>query len=351
MSDRGPGLPGGPRAAERDCAVPLLRRIAELALAGVQREQPNVLPRARELTPAFYGCYDWHSAVHSHWALVRTSRLDAAFAEQLGVTRVLEAHLTSDKLQRELAFVSADQGFELPYGLAWLLRLDQELGAWAADLGNAAPAPTRWRRQLAPLVRLAAERSSRWFAELASPVETGQHGQSAFALGLCLDWARSVDEHVAIFESAAVRHHQSRRMTLQQEPDSWDFLSPSLAAADVLRRVLSSASLATWLDNAWPELSAGSCEIGPVSCPDDSDGKLAHRHGLNLSRAWMLLALARALPASDPRRTTLESCAEPHRRAGLDAVLRSNDYAVTHWLGSFALLLETHHLDSGAALP
>jgi hypothetical protein len=25
----------------------------------------------RKLTPAFYGCYDWHSSVHGHWLLAR----------------------------------------------------------------------------------------------------------------------------------------------------------------------------------------------------------------------------------------------------------------------------------------
>jgi hypothetical protein len=34
---------------------------------------PDFAP-PRKLTPAFYGCYDWHSSVHGHWLLVRLIR-------------------------------------------------------------------------------------------------------------------------------------------------------------------------------------------------------------------------------------------------------------------------------------
>ena len=67
-------------------------RFAELALACVPKEYPNKLADVlngdqdalppRELTPAFFGCYDWHSAVHAHWLLARLARTfpDAAVA-------------------------------------------------------------------------------------------------------------------------------------------------------------------------------------------------------------------------------------------------------------------------------
>ena len=67
-------------------------RFARLALDCVHREYPNkishVLQSAadvrepHELTPVFYGCYDWHSAVHGHWLLARLLRTypDATFA-------------------------------------------------------------------------------------------------------------------------------------------------------------------------------------------------------------------------------------------------------------------------------
>ncbi|MCB0640411.1 MAG: DUF2891 family protein, partial [Phaeodactylibacter sp.] len=50
------------------------------AMDCLQKEYPNklnqVLPDStmlqepHQLHPAFYGCFDWHSAVHGHWMLV-----------------------------------------------------------------------------------------------------------------------------------------------------------------------------------------------------------------------------------------------------------------------------------------
>src|SRR5580704_12043707 len=67
-------------------------RFANLALACVHKEYPNKISHSlmsdadvappRKLTPAFYGCYDWHSSVHGHWLLVRLVRTfpSASFA-------------------------------------------------------------------------------------------------------------------------------------------------------------------------------------------------------------------------------------------------------------------------------
>src|SRR5688500_99838 len=67
-------------------------RLAALALACVHQEYPNKVSHVlasdadakppRELHPAFYGCYDWHSSVHGHWLLARLARrgLDEATA-------------------------------------------------------------------------------------------------------------------------------------------------------------------------------------------------------------------------------------------------------------------------------
>src|SRR5580693_10260671 len=68
-------------------------RFAKLALACVHKEYPNKIAHVlnsdadvappRKLTPAFCGCYDWHSSVHGHWLLVRLLRSfpDAPFAK------------------------------------------------------------------------------------------------------------------------------------------------------------------------------------------------------------------------------------------------------------------------------
>src|SRR5438128_11594749 len=57
---------------------------AKLALKGAGKEYPHKpgvvfasaadVRRPKELHPAFFGCFDWHSSVHGHWLLVRVLR-------------------------------------------------------------------------------------------------------------------------------------------------------------------------------------------------------------------------------------------------------------------------------------
>ena len=74
--------------------VTAAERFAKLALDCIHKEYPNKIAHVlnsdqdvkppRELTPAFYGCYDWHSSVHGHWLLVRLIGIfpDADFVPQ-----------------------------------------------------------------------------------------------------------------------------------------------------------------------------------------------------------------------------------------------------------------------------
>ena len=85
-------------------------RFAKLALACVEKEYPNKVSHVlnsdedvappRKLTPAFYGCYDWHSSVHGHWLLVRLLRTfpDAPFAKPARDT--LRKSLTAENLKQ-----------------------------------------------------------------------------------------------------------------------------------------------------------------------------------------------------------------------------------------------------------
>ncbi len=114
-------------------------RFANLALACVHKEYPNKISHSlnsdadvappRKLTPAFYGCYDWHSSVHGHWLLARLARTfpDATFTAQ--ARQALKESLTADNIAQEAAYLRAEgrSSFERPYGLAWLLQLGAEL--------------------------------------------------------------------------------------------------------------------------------------------------------------------------------------------------------------------------------
>lgn len=327
-------------------------RFARLALDCVEREYPNLIHHVmsgdddvappRELTPAFYGCYDWHSAVHGHWLLARLARRypDSDFAQQ--AIDALGRNLTREHLLAEAAYVAdpARDGFERPYGLAWLLQLITELDEWGE------PPADRWREWLKPLESIAVQRLSDWIPKLAYPIRIGEHDQTAFAFGLAWDYAKRVgnSELRDLLADAGRRFYaqdgrNNRSCPLDYEPSGHDFLSPCLAEADFMRRVLESDRFADWLSGFLPGI--GESEWLPVArVTDRSDGKLAHLDGLNLSRAWMLEGIASALPADDARRTPLLETAARHAESGLAGVSDAH-YEGGHWLASFAVYLET----------
>jgi hypothetical protein len=326
-------------------------RFANLALACVHKEYPNKISHTlnsdadvappRRLTPAFYGCYDWHSSVHGHWLLVRLVRTfpNAAFAPS--AREALRQSLTPDNITHEAVYLRAEgrASFERPYGLAWLLQLVAELREWDD------PEARVMASNLRPLEEAALRRLQDWLPKLSHPVRIGEHDQTAFTLGLMLDYARaSGDSKFAdlIVSKARQFYFGDKDCPLAYEPSGEDFLSPCLGEADLMRRVLPSPEFARWLRTCLPQISEArkGAWLRPEVSPDPSDPKLAHLDGLNLSRAWMLEGIAAGLPKGDKRLPMIRATAEEHRRAGLAAVTGKH-YEVGHWLGSFAVYLVT----------
>jgi len=324
-------------------------RFAHLALACLQKEYPNKIAHVmasdadalppRALTPAFHGCYDWHSAVHGHWLLVRLLRLfpGAPFAGE--ARAALSLSLTSKNIDGEVAYVRNEQraSFERPYGLAWLLQLSAELRGW--DDGQA----RQWAATLAPLEQLAAAKLKSWLPRLHYPIRIGEHDQTAFAFGLIWDWARVAGDAqmTALLADAAQRFYRGdRECPLGYEPSGQDFLSPCLAEADFMRRVLEPGVFAQWLGAFLPRIpkNGGGGWLPPAVVTDRADPKLAHLDGLNLSRAWMLEGIAHGLRPGDKRVPALLAAAESHRAAALPSVTGEH-YEGGHWLGTFAVYL------------
>src|SRR5438105_3095762 len=326
-------------------------RFAQLALACVAKEYPNKISHVlnsdadvappRKLTPAFCGCYDWHSSVHGHWLLVRLVRTfpDASFAD--AAREALKKSLTAENLKQEAAYLrgTGRASFERPYGLSWSLQLCAELREWDD------PEACEMMANLRPLEEAAVERLKTWLPKLSHPVRIGEHDQTAFGLGLMLDYARTAgNQELAklVSDSAKKFFLADKNCPLAYEPSGEDFLSPCLGEADVMRRVLPQNEFAHWLKTFLPQLSRAknASWLQPVVSPDPSDPKLAHLDGLNLSRAWMLRGMASALPADDKRLKAINAAAEAHARAGLAAVTGEH-YEGGHWLGSFAVYLVT----------
>jgi len=326
-------------------------RFAALALDCVHKEYPNKIAHVlsgdqdvhapRDLTPAFYGCYDWHSSVHGHWLLVRLARTfpDAPFAAK--ARAAVGQSLTAEHIAGEVTYLSGAgrASFERPYGLAWLLQLSAELREWNDPQAQA------WAAALKPLEDAAVQRLREWLPKLSKPIRIGEHDQTAFSFGLILDWARTAgDRATTDLLVGRIRdfYLQDRGCPFSWEPSGQDFLSPCLAEADLMRRVLAPAEFATWLAVFLPVVpkDGSAMWLAPAVVTDPGDPKLAHLDGLNLSRAWMLEGIAAGLPPGDPRLPSLRAAAVRHRDAGVRAVTGEH-YEGGHWLGSFAVYLTT----------
>jgi len=324
-------------------------RFARLALDCVHKEYPNKIAHSlssdadvkppRELTPAFYGCFDWHSSVHGHWLLVRLARLFPQAPFALEARRAVAQSLTPANIAQEVKYLQ-DEGrtsFERPYGLAWLLQLAAELKEFDD------PEARRWSATLRPLEQAAAARIASWLPKLEHPIRAGEHNNTAFGIGLMLDYARVTGnaEFGKLVESRARDYYlKDRNCPLSYEPSGEDFLSPCLAEADVVRRILAPAEFAQWLTGFLPRV-----DLEPTHVTEFTDGKLYHLAGLNLSRAWMLEGIVSKLPADDPRRKPFTALADKLKQAGLESI-KGEHYAGGHWLGSFAV-----YLVSGRGVP
>jgi len=303
----------------------LASAFARVALANTEREYPRAVAHLmrtpqdelvpKKVHPAFFGSYDWHSAVHMHWLLMRVLRLHPMLPENGRIAALLDAHLTPAGLEAELHYLKTNPLFERPYGWAWLLELQAEALRMKA----------RWARALAPLAEhLAAKMDD--FVALPYPIRSGAHGNSAFACILALDYARAAGDmplQIAIAKAAKRWYGPDRNAPVAYEPSLDDFLSPALVEAVLMREILEPVEFARWLNGFLPS------GMGPLAEPpvvaDRKDAKQSHLDGLCLSRAWCFSALG------------LQDLSEKHLAAGIPHVV-GGDYVGEHWLASFAVL-------------
>ena len=318
----------------------LAPRLVDTALANVTQEYPyapghvvrgpddRALPR--ELHSVFYGSFDWHSAVHMHWLLVHLLRRFPGEVDAAAVRQRLDAQLRPDAVRTEVDYLRADRGFERPYGWAWLLMLAAECAAGGGEAAG-------WRAALEPAVVAVRELATAWLRTAARPVREGTHANSAFALGLLFDAAEVLDDTEltgAIRNRAIDWYLADQDAPARWEPSGHDFLSPALAEADLVRRVWPADQFTAWWQAFLPQLPPSLQQPSARSAP--GDGQAGHLWGLDLYRAAAFTRIAARL--DDPAGAEqLQVCAQRHLDAGLVAV-DDPDYALRHWVGTFAVL-------------
>ena len=316
------------------------KKLAEVPMSCINQEYPNKLNQVltdsthiqspKELHPVFYGCFDWHSAVHGHWMLAKIMNKfpDSDLAKE--IVALFDEQFTTEKLQKELAYFQPklNKSFERTYGWAWLLKLYAALDASPLNKEH------QWTNKLQSLTDQIVKSYKAFLPKLLYPIRVGEHNNTAFGLSLALDYARQVKDEefeLLITEKAKSFYLDDKTCPLNWEPSGFDFISPCLQEAELMSKILDERDFKKWFKYFLPQLEKKDFELKPGEVKDRTDGKLVHLDGLNFSRAWCLYAIAKAHPKYHDE---LIVVADEHIAASMNQVIGS-DYMGSHWLASF----------------
>jgi hypothetical protein len=306
---------------------------------------------------AFYGCYDWHSAVNSTWTLLALLRQDPKMLLAPVIRQRLTEHLAKDNIAGEVNFFSYEEpgdsegkNFERPYGYTWLLKLYGELKSWND------PDAQKLAANMQPLVKLLAGKYVAYLTSLPYPMRVGVHPNTALTMGFALDYTEAAGDSevkTAIHDAAVRFFGNDKNCPTAYEPSNGDFASPCLAEAMLMSRVLDQKSFVDWLNEFLPpvyspafrvyqtEIDTGRIKAsGSNADAEDKDGLLgakSHLIGLAFQRAADLLRIASALPPDDPRVAVFQRLADFNAQQGF---LKFGDagYLGQHWLATYAVL-------------
>lgn len=316
-------------------------RLAQLPLHCVDTEYPNKLGQVlgsgedlkspKELHPTFYGCYDWHSSVHGHWSLVSLLKQFPNIENAKVARKKLAESITKEKIAQEVAYFHGkhNKSYERTYGWAWLLKLAEELHTWNDPLAK------QLSENLQPLTDLIVAKYIEFLPKLNYPIRVGEHPNTAFGMSFAYDYAKTVGqkELMSVIEKRAKDFYMNDTdCPISWEPGGFDFLSPCLEEAAIMKRVLPKEEFVTWLGNFLPQLKDKNFNLETGRVSDRKDAKMVHLDGVNFSRAWSLNEIANELPEYNH----LKNIANQHINYSLPSIVDDN-YEGGHWLGSFAI--------------
>ncbi len=317
-------------------------RLASLPFKCMQVEFPNKtgqvlsseadLGTPKELHPAFYGCFDWHSSVHGHWSLVKLLKDFPELDNRDSILQKLKQNLSKENIQKEIDYFKRKQeySYERMYGWTWLLKLQEELDNWNSPEGK------ELTENLQPLTDLLIDRYVEFLPKLNYPLRVGTHTNSAFGMSFAYDYAiHSKNEKLksTIEENAKRLYLKDENCPISWEPDGMDFLSPCLEEADLMSRILSKDEFTNWMNQFLPQLKNNDFNLEVAKVSDRTDGHLVHLDGLNFSRAWVFYRLAKTFPEQFAH---LKYEGDKHLAYSLPSIV-DGSYEGEHWLASFAL--------------
>ncbi len=317
-------------------------KFSALPLDCINIEYPNKLGQVltdsshllgpKELHPIFYGCFDWHSAVHGHWLLAKVMNEFPDSDLSTEIVNLFDRQFTTRNVQIELLYFQPklNQSYERTYGWAWLLKLYAELKSSPLDIEH------NWTAHLQSLTDFIAEKYKEFLPKMVYPIRVGEHTNTAFGLSLAIDYARIVEDvefENLIIERSKDFYLEDEACPLGWEPSGFDFISPCLQEAELMSKVLDEKGYKKWLKSFLPQLFEDDFSLEPGRVKDRTDGKLVHLDGLNFSRAWCFYSIAKSNPKISAKCIEL---GDTHLKASMAHVSES-DYMGSHWLASFLI--------------
>lgn len=290
--------------------------------------------------PSFYGCYDWHSAVHNHWCLVKLLKHFPDLPEAAEIRMKLNQSLSSESIQRELAFFQRDDNryFEFPYGQSWLLELACELKTWNDQDAQV------WLENLRPLHEFIADCHLDYWPSRTWAKLSGSHDSPAMALSFTYDYATCFGQRKLrkkIVQASKRFYLHVANVPLKSEPLEYDFMSAGLLVADLMRKTLPEEQFEKWIVSFAPELFSERMVSSALQIKRTGkhDGMESHWDGYHLNRIWCLHGVMSALSTN-----TLTPVLKDRWLSRMNEMwdyaqgsIGVENYDVDHWLSSFSV--------------
>ena len=302
--------------------------------------QPGDTQTPEDLWPAFYGCYDWHSAVHNHWALVKLLKTYPQIPEATAIREKLNQSFTEDNINREFLYFQNNKEqyiFEFPYGQGWLLKVAEELKSWND------PDAQRWLENLAPLHKLCAAAAQVIWKDIDEVNLSGSHDAPSLNLSFALDYARAFgDEDLlkVVLKASKKFYGKMTKAPLRAEPFEYDFMSASLLVTDLMRKVYDQETYLKWLKGFAPGLmdATSVAKDLQIKKTDKHDGYESHWDGYHLNRIWCLngmLQLQAEFLDAETKAIWVKSMNDMWDYA--QESIGKGNYDIDHWLSSFSV--------------
>lgn len=302
--------------------------------------KPEDLKTPDKMWPSFYGCFDWHSGVHNHWALVQLLKLYPNIPEAKLIREKLEVSFNANNILSETAYLKSheDQSFEFPYGTSWLLKIADELAKWDDPLAK------KWLKNLQPLSSYIVSTYITTWPGIEKANYSGDHFASSLGLTFALDYALTTKDNnlrKVILQTAKKFYTGIADFPLEKEPFGYDFMSAGLLITDLMTRVLTQEEYTLWLKQFSPELFtlAGVKKVFHVEKKENHAGYASHWDGFHLNRIWCINSMLKSLPedAVKPEVKTAWKNAQKEMWDYAQTSIGKGNYDVDHWLSSFSV--------------